>query len=104
MVSGCTAVKEDVIPYGFVVDPMGRIGGINIVGLKRRGFSKSDLPVARRAVLDLFTGPGTFAERLDRLAAGGGASPIVDNIVSFVRAGKRPIMLMRQRGGHNLEA
>lgn len=101
MVSGCSAVKEDVIPYGFVVDPMGRIGGINVVGLKRRGFSKSDLQVLRRAVHAIFTGEGTLAERVDRVAAG--APPLVAKIVDFIRAGKRPIMLMRQRGGHNLD-
>jgi UDP-N-acetylglucosamine acyltransferase len=102
MVSGCSAVKEDVIPFGFVVDPMGRIGGINVVGLKRRGFGKSDLQVLRRAVHDIFTGEGTLAERVDRVAAD--ASPLVTQIVAFIRAGKRPLMLTRQRGGHNLDA
>jgi UDP-N-acetylglucosamine acyltransferase len=102
MVSGCSAVKEDVIPYGFVVDPMGRIGGINVIGLKRRGFGKSDLQVLRRAVHDIFTGEGTLAERVDRVAAD--ASPLVAQIVAFIRAAKRPVMLMRQRGGHNLDA
>lgn len=104
MVSGCSAVKEDVIPFGFVVDPMGRIGGLNVIGLKRRGFAKSDLQVLRRAVHDLFTGDGTLAERVDKVAAASGSSPTVAKIISFVRAGKRPLMLMRQRGGHNLDA
>lgn len=104
MVSGCSAVKEDVIPYGFVVDPMGRIGGINVIGLKRRGFSKSDLHVLRHAVNDIFTGEGTLAERVDRVARAVVSSPMVDQIVAFIRAGKRPLMLMRQRGGHNLDA
>jgi UDP-N-acetylglucosamine acyltransferase len=102
MVSGCSAVKEDVIPYGFVVDPMGRIGGINVIGLKRRGFGKSDLQALRRAVHDIFAGEGTLAERVERVAAE--ATPMVAQIVAFIRAAKRPIMLMRQRGGHNLDA
>jgi UDP-N-acetylglucosamine acyltransferase len=104
MVSGCSAVKEDVIPYGFVVDPMGRIGGINVVGLKRRGLSKTDLLVLRRAVHDIFTGEGTLADRVDRVAQSAGTSPMIDQIIAFIRAGKRPLMLMRQRGGHTLDA
>jgi UDP-N-acetylglucosamine acyltransferase len=102
MVSGCSAVKEDVIPFGFVVDPMGRIGGINVVGLKRRGFGKSDLQVLRHAVHEIFGGEGTLAERVDKVAAD--TSPMVAKIVAFIRAAKRPIMLSRQRGGHNLDA
>jgi UDP-N-acetylglucosamine acyltransferase len=103
MVSGCSAVKEDVIPYGFVVDPMGRIGGINVIGLKRRGFSKTDLQVLRHAVHDIFSGDGTLKERVDRVATTVGTSPLVDSIVTFIRAGKRPLMLTRQRGGHDLD-
>ena len=101
MIGGFSAVKEDVIPYGYVVDPMGRLGGINVVGMKRRGFSKADLHVVRRAVHDMFEGEGTFAERVERVAGAAGTSPAVDKIVAFVRSGKRPIMMMRKRGDYN---
>jgi UDP-N-acetylglucosamine acyltransferase len=104
MVSGFSAVKEDVIPYGFVVDPMGRLGGINVVGMKRRGFSKSDLHAVRRAFLDMFKGDGTFAERVEKIASAPGRLPAVDKIVAFVRAGKRPLMMLRKRGDYNYEA
>jgi UDP-N-acetylglucosamine acyltransferase len=101
MIGGFSAVKEDVIPYGYVVDPMGRLGGINVVGMKRRGFGKSDLHVVRRAVLDMFEGDGTFAERVEKVAGASGGTPAVDRIVSFIRSGKRPIMMMRKRGDYN---
>lgn len=104
MVSGFCAVKHDVIPYGFVVDPIGRIGGINVIGLKRRGFSKSDLHLVRRAMLDIFTGEGTFAERIERVSAHADKPAPVEKMISFLRAGKRPVMLMQQRGDHAPDA
>ncbi len=104
MVSGFSAVKEDVIPYGYVVDPMGHLGGINVVGMKRRGFGKSDLHLVRRAFLDMFQGPGTFAERVDRVASATDRPPAVDKMVAFVRSGKRPIMMLRKRGEYDNDA
>jgi UDP-N-acetylglucosamine acyltransferase len=104
MISGFSAVKEDVIPFGFVVDPMGRLGGINVVGMKRRGFTKSDLHLVRRAFLDMFEGEGTFAERVDRIANAPGNAPAIDKIVAFVRSGKRPIMMTRRRGEYDCGA
>ena len=62
------------------------------------------LDVLRHAVHDIFTGEGSLAERVDRVAQAAGQSPMVDQIIAFIRAGKRPLMLMRQRGGHNLDA
>ena len=103
MIGGFSAVKEDVIPYGYVVDPMGRLGGINVVGMKRRGFSKSDLHVVRRAFLDMFEGEGTFAERVEKVASASGRTPAVDKIVAFIRSGKRPIMMLRKRGDYDYE-
>lgn len=100
MIGGFSAVKEDVIPYGYVVDPMGRLGGINVVGMKRRGFSKSDLHVVRRAFLEMFEGEGTFAERVDKVANAPGNAPAVEKIVAFIRSGKRPIMMQRKRGDY----
>lgn len=101
MIAGFSAVKEDVIPYGYVVDPMGRLGGLNVIGMKRRGFGKSDLHVVRRAFLDMFEGEGTFAERVEKVANAPGRTPAVDKIVAFVRSGKRPIMMLRKRGDYN---
>ncbi|PJN94377.1 acyl-[acyl-carrier-protein]--UDP-N-acetylglucosamine O-acyltransferase, partial [Amaricoccus sp. HAR-UPW-R2A-40] len=37
MIGGLTGVVADVIPYGMVVGERGHLGGLNLVGLKRRG-------------------------------------------------------------------
>ncbi len=43
MVGGMSGVERDVIPYGLVTGERSYLHGLNIVGLKRRGFSTSDL-------------------------------------------------------------
>ncbi|MBA4249190.1 MAG: acyl-[acyl-carrier-protein]--UDP-N-acetylglucosamine O-acyltransferase [Candidatus Puniceispirillum sp.] len=43
MVGGMSGVERDVIPYGLVTGERSYLHGLNIVGLKRRGFSTPDL-------------------------------------------------------------
>ena len=42
-IGGGAIVVEDVIPFGSVVGNHAKLAGLNMVGLKRRGFSKADL-------------------------------------------------------------
>ncbi|OED34307.1 acyl-[acyl-carrier-protein]--UDP-N-acetylglucosamine O-acyltransferase [PVC group bacterium (ex Bugula neritina AB1)] len=43
MVGGMTLILQDVVPYGLVGGNPSSMSGINIVGLKRRGFSDSQI-------------------------------------------------------------
>jgi UDP-N-acetylglucosamine acyltransferase len=43
MVGGLSAVSGDVIPYGVVVGQRANLAGLNIIGLKRKGFSKEEI-------------------------------------------------------------
>ena len=38
-------VTNDVIPYGLVQAPRGKLDGLNLVGLKRKGVSRADIIV-----------------------------------------------------------
>ena len=49
MVGGKTGVAEDVIPYGSVIGNRARLSGLNIIGLKRRDFSRDDIHNLRKA-------------------------------------------------------
>ena len=37
---GLTGVGEDLIPFGLAIGNRGWLAGINVVGMKRRGFSQ----------------------------------------------------------------
>ena len=49
MVGGMSGVEQDVIPYGSVLGNRARLAGLNIVGLKRRGFSRAEIASLRKA-------------------------------------------------------
>ena len=93
-VGGVSAVTKDVIPFGSVWGSQAVLGGLNLVGLKRRGFRREVINELRAAYRLLFAPEGTFQERLDDLEAAHGGSPEVMEIVDFIRTdANRPICL-----------
>lgn len=93
-VGGVSAVTKDVIPYGSVWGSPAKLEGLNLVGLKRRGFSREAVGEMRSAFRSLFGPEGTFQERVEDVAQHYAHSPEVMEIVEFIRAdGARPLCL-----------
>ncbi len=86
MIGGMSGVEQDVIPYGSVMGDRARLSGLNIVGLKRRGFSRENIHALRTAYRLLFAQEGAFAERLDDVVEMFENNETVMEIVSFMRA------------------
>jgi UDP-N-acetylglucosamine acyltransferase len=84
-IGGMATVLKDVIPYGFVVGNPARMAGMNIVGLKRRGFKREQIRELRAAYRLLFAQEGTFAERLEDAGALYGSYDLVNEIVAFIK-------------------
>ncbi len=85
MVGGMSGVENDVIPYGSVVGNRAHLSGLNIVGLKRRGFSRDTIHALRNAYRLLFAPEGTMTERLADVVATFGDNEPVMEIVDFIR-------------------
>jgi len=86
MVAGVTGVRSDVIPYGLVIGAIGRLGGINVVGMRRRKFSRTALHAVRSAYLTLFDRDvGTLDQRIAAVDDRYGQTAPVDKILAFVR-------------------
>ena len=99
MVAGFSAFADDVIPFGFVLQPIARLGGINVIGMRRRGASKDAVRAVQQAYALLFEGEEEFAPSVERVDAELGAVPEVAKIIAFIRKkGQRPIMLSKLRG------
>jgi len=91
-VGGMAGVNHDVIPFGNVWGNHAHLEGLNLVGLKRRGFSREAINTLRAAYRMLFAEEGTFQERLDDTASAYAASAEVMEIVDFIRAdSSRPL-------------
>lgn len=92
MISGLTGVREDVIPFGNVLGQAGKLVGLNVVGMKRRGYSRAEIHEARAVYRDLFFGDDTFDERLERVREKIATSPFAAAVIAFVDADrKRPL-------------
>lgn len=93
-IGGGAMVTKDVIPFGSVWGNYAHLVGLNLVGLKRRGFSREQINDLRAAYRLLFAPEGTFQERLEDVARVFSNSPEVAEIVQFIRAdANRPLCL-----------
>jgi UDP-N-acetylglucosamine acyltransferase len=85
MIGAVSMVTADVIPYGMVVGERGRLSGLNIVGLKRRGVDRATLHQIRAAYQAMFhDGAGTLAERVAQAAKDYPENAQVQEIVAFI--------------------
>jgi UDP-N-acetylglucosamine acyltransferase len=81
-----------VIPFGLAQGIPARMFGVNIVGMKRRGFARDSIAAVRSAYRQLFLNPAPFSERLAVADAKWGADSAVNELLSFIRArAKRPL-------------
>jgi UDP-N-acetylglucosamine acyltransferase len=96
MLAGSTRVNKDVPPYflygGLYVTPM----GVNTVGLKRAGFSATDISTLKKAFRLLFRSRLSVDESLARIEAEC-EGEYAANLVQFVRSSNRGIC--RRNGG-----
>ena len=92
-IGGLAPVTKDVIPYGLVGNDA-HLEGMNLVGLKRRGFSRDTINDLRAAYRMLFAEEGAFQERIEDVARVFARSPEVSEVVAFIRAdANRPICM-----------
>lgn len=88
MVGGMTALGTDVIPYAIVSGNRGKLTGLNLVGLKRRGFNQADIQNLRLAYQMLFDASEiglTFADRVEQVASQFQGCTPVTNIIQFIK-------------------
>ncbi len=84
MVGGMTGVEKDVIPFGMVIGNRAWLQGLNIVGLKRRGYDRPTIHKLRAAYRDIFEGEGSLAARAEAAAPNYADVEPVKAIVDFI--------------------
>ena len=95
-IGGLAGVEHDVIPFGMALGNRASLAGLNIVGLKRRGFSHAAIHELRRAYKMLFAGKGALKERVSDVADAFPDEEAVQQVVTFLReGGERAICVPR---------
>lgn len=85
-----TGASLDVPPFAMAAGP-NMIRGLNVVGLRRAGFSRETRTALRRAFKTLFYSDLNVSQALERLGDGP-HDPMVQHLLAFVRASKRGVM------------
>ena len=102
IVGGLVPVWRDIIPFGAIREGTEGLGGLNIIGMKRRGFTRPQIQRLRAAYRDLFFGPGYLVDRVEAVAATYADDENVMHIVEFIRQrGKRRITVPRAAAEHH---
>jgi UDP-N-acetylglucosamine acyltransferase len=86
MIGGVSGVEADVIPFGSVIGNRARLAGLNVIGLKRRGYARTDITGLRSAFRMLFRQSGVFAERLAQVRNQFEQQPLVAEVLAFIDA------------------
>ncbi len=95
-VGASALMTTDLIPFGLAIGNHAHLSGLNVVGLKRRGFTRDQIHDLRAAYRLLFAEEGTFQERIEDCAEIYANNPHVMEIVDFVRAdAARPLCMPR---------
>jgi UDP-N-acetylglucosamine acyltransferase len=85
MIGGMSGIVNDVIPYGMVAGAHASLSGLNLVGLRRRGFAQDEIKALRDAYRLLFGEHATMAERLAEVEATLATNETVRGMVEFAR-------------------
>ena len=85
MIGAMSGIDSDVIPYGTVVGNRAFLSGLNIIGLKRRGFSKDIIQDLKKAYGVLFvSNEGTISDRIKEVSEDFSKNIPVMEIVDFL--------------------
>lgn len=82
--SGGAMIRNCVIPYGFVTGNFAQLVGLNVIGLKRRGFSRKTIHAMRGAYRLLFAKEGSFSERIEDTRTAYSNLSEVNDILDFI--------------------
>jgi UDP-N-acetylglucosamine acyltransferase len=86
MIGGVAGVEADVIPFGTVLGNRARLVGLNVIGLRRRGFERAQIQTLRAAFRLLFRGAGVFAQRVATVREQFGSEKLVAEVLGFIDA------------------
>lgn len=91
-IGGGYRVAQDVPPYILASGEPLRYGGINRVGLERRGFTAPTRQAIKQAYRWYFRSPLTRTAALEKIRAENSPLPEVDRIVNFITSSQRGII------------
>lgn len=91
-IGGGYRVPKDVPPYILAMGEPLTFGGLNSVGLTRRGFSQEAMMSIKRAYKTLFKSKLNVSQALAKIRENGETTPEVRNVIEFIEKSERGII------------
>jgi UDP-N-acetylglucosamine acyltransferase len=91
MVSGGSMVSQDIPPYTVAQGDRAKTVGLNLIGLKRRGFSEETIRGIKKAYRVIFRSGLRLEEALQKIDVEIESSPELDHFVNFIKDSQRGI-------------
>ncbi len=92
MVGGAFRAVQDVPPYILCGELPLRFAGLNLVGLRRRGFAAEDIDALKKAYGYIYDHSLNVTQALKKVEAELGSNELVQNVIEFIRTSKRGII------------
>lgn len=93
MIGGGTMVGMDILPYTIATPGKrdAKLRGLNLIGLKRRGFAEETINNLKKAYKTLFMADLKMPEAMDRIRSEINDCPEVDYLLAFIENSQRGI-------------
>lgn len=92
MVQGGSRTSMDIPPFIIAGKEPIRYAGVNIIGLRRRGFSNEQIELIHNAYRIIYYGKGTRSEAIEEIKRSLELTPELEYIISFVESSQRGII------------
>lgn len=92
IIGGGTRISKDVVPFSKIAGNPARMAGLNMIGLRRRGFSEEERNALAKAYRTLFRSKMNTTQALEALEADSSiSSENVRRLIHFIRSSSRGI-------------
>ncbi len=91
MLGGGAMVSKDVPPYVIVAGDRAELRGVNIIGLKRKGFTREKIKKIKEVYKKLFRSKLPLSEAIKRIEAENNYPEEVRYMIEFIKSSKRGI-------------
>lgn len=92
MVGGGLRVHMDVPPYIIAMDSPARFAGLNVIGLRRRGFTDEEIGTLKEAYKILYESGLNISQGREKLETEFRDSPLIQNITGFILNSQRGLI------------
>ena len=90
-IGGGSRVPKDILPYVKVAGNPPRVGGINSVGLKRRGFTTEQIVQIKRAYRYIYRSGLNVTQALEKIERELSDTPEIKTLIEFIHNSRRGI-------------